>query len=314
MNKDFETYIAVNKVPEKSVRLWWAVKKVLENKKQFKKNNGLSAPHLREYYLDSKLTEVWNEIQRMDGVIKEAILWSLNEHEINQRPSIFSNDEEKEQSANNQLIWKESFVQSYAYLLAEQGKINELNELIDNLEGPENNLMIMNLVHVIELIQNYKLLLDKKDSLKSSRTIENIKKDNEIFKGQIELLKKQLTGFSIVNKKLQEQNIEIENQYDEIFKDSWSYSLFLEMVNKYVNKKEQGKKARISYVYWVLKHNKNCIYDDETKFLEFIRGNYISDISRIQAPSKLLEFDDINHVKQLKDIQKKFSKKFPRRD
>jgi hypothetical protein len=112
----------------------------------------------------------------------------------------------------------------------------------------------------------------------------------------------------------EQKKVEFENPHDDIFRDGWSYYLFLEMYEKYV-KGSNEKKVRISYVYRVLEKDGKCIYQNKSRFEKFVREHFIKSFSRIQPLPYHKENNDISgieHTDKLSDIQSKFEKKYPR--
>jgi hypothetical protein len=200
----FEIFLSENQVISKSIRLRMAVEKVLKNVKPEIRNE-LVLPHRRKRYLKIKLDELSEKIHKLDKSIRTAVLTSVVEHEINCRPSDFATPDEIEQSSNNQLTWEASFIQNYMILLADNGELNKLNEIVDNLDvySPEKSPHVIEIVEVISLIHEYKSVFNKIEALKSSGKVEVLRNELNSLKKENQQLEMESAGLKSLIKVLE---------------------------------------------------------------------------------------------------------------
>jgi len=132
--------------------------------------------------------------------------------------------------------------------------------------------------------------------------------DLELNKAKHEVLAKA----NVMSDNPQKSISKFDNPHNDIFRDGWSYHLFLEMYNQYV-KDSYEEPVRMSYIYYVLEDDGNCIYPNKTRFEKFVRGNYLDQFSRIQQ--KYYSNDNIKmneHEDKLNSIKLEFKKNNPR--
>lgn len=249
MISDFEKYIAINQVSQKSVRLWNAVRKVLDKKRTPLKDIDFSLPHLKSDFIKSELNLIGEEIQNLDEVVKKVTIHSLNEYEVFVGRNIYPDDKKREQSFNNQLDWEAALIQHYGLQLALNKNIEKLNELTKDLNVPEDNPLVLQLVKAIELIREYKNLMDNNNPPSTPKEHENQTFQLETIKEENNYLHLKEIGF----KKMIER-LNSENENDKLWRDIFVSKNAFELFESFLEEANPDKIMReCSFIYRQMK-------------------------------------------------------------